>query len=571
MDEVFGDDNFVAQIVVQKTGWPEREHLSQQSQTTALVCEGHRAAQISAALSVEEGSTATAESLRLARVADGSCRVDDAEPSDVQLGRLPADNLTSQRSCRPDDRFARSSVQGTDVSTQAAGYWKTDDRLGLDRLIKLAGSDRRRTDTLRYKRFLDDFPAYEISNIWTRRRRQLRSKIYVVQTATAVVERCLLMATDPGDSCSTDVRFWHHRVRRRAMGPPLDHDRHVARGAGAGPRADHGRAISVLHCSPIPPRACARRPRSADGVRDRQADARQRPPRLRLRARAAHHAEVDRQQRRDRRHLRRAPAEGPGRARRLNAALRGHKTPFRVTTGGREGKDVRFDAPADATFTMPSGEVVSASALVEWEVPREAPADWPDAAQQAARRLLGGAHRPAEGDRRVDRGQGGVRVPLRPAVLGSQDRPRRRAVHRREPQPAPHARRGRERRADRSAAGQGERPPYADVRADDPREPARGRRPAGAQGGRITFTSLTPWPGEMVCAEGRYPRGRRREAGRHLHRPGVRHRVSGQISSRPRARPATPASTSSSPAPSTTRRTPASSASSDASRCSRRA
>src|SRR5204862_7759806 len=53
----------------------------------------------------------------------------------------------------------------------------------------------------------------------------------------------------------------------------------------------------------------------------------------------------------------------------LNAALRGHKTPFRVTTGGREGKDARFDARADATFTMPSGEVVSASALIEWEVP----------------------------------------------------------------------------------------------------------------------------------------------------------------------------------------------------------
>ena len=32
---------------------------------------------------------------------------------------------------------------------------------------------------------------------------------------------------------------------------------------------------------------------------------------------------------------------------RLNVALRGHKSPFRVTTGGREDKDVHFDAPAD--------------------------------------------------------------------------------------------------------------------------------------------------------------------------------------------------------------------------------
>ena len=41
---------------------------------------------------------------------------------------------------------------------------------------------------------------------------------------------------------------------------------------------------------------------------------------------------------------------------------------------------------------------------------------------------------------------------------------------------------------------------------------------------RITFTALTPWPGDLVCAEGRYLEGRRREARRHLHRPGVRHR-----------------------------------------------
>ncbi len=50
---------------------------------------------------------------------------------------------------------------------------------------------------------------------------------------------------------------------------------------------------------------------------------------------------------------------------RLNRALRGHKIPFKVTTGGREGKEVIFDAPNDATFTMPSGEVVKAYELVE--------------------------------------------------------------------------------------------------------------------------------------------------------------------------------------------------------------
>ena len=40
--------------------------------------------------------------------------------------------------------------------------------------------------------------------------------------------------------------FRHYRHGGRAMGPPLDHDRHVACGIGPGPRADHGSALSIL-------------------------------------------------------------------------------------------------------------------------------------------------------------------------------------------------------------------------------------------------------------------------------------------------------------------------------------
>lgn len=65
----------------------------------------------------------------------------------------------------------------------------------------------------------------------------------------------------------------------------------------------------------------------------------------------------------------------------LNQALRGHPQPFPVTTGGREGGTVDCAAPEGATFTMPSGEVVSAYALMEWEVPYEWPPDWPEEAK----------------------------------------------------------------------------------------------------------------------------------------------------------------------------------------------
>ena len=66
----------------------------------------------------------------------------------------------------------------------------------------------------------------------------------------------------------------------------------------------------------------------------------------------------------------------------LNSALRGHAQPFAVTVGGRAGEAVDFDAPDVARFTMPGGESVPANALVEWEVPREKPQDWPAAAEQ---------------------------------------------------------------------------------------------------------------------------------------------------------------------------------------------
>ncbi len=56
---------------------------------------------------------------------------------------------------------------------------------------------------LRYIRFFDDFPLQPIHNLWTDIGGSVQSrsdpKVYVVQTGTAAVLRCLLMTTDPGD------------------------------------------------------------------------------------------------------------------------------------------------------------------------------------------------------------------------------------------------------------------------------------------------------------------------------------------------------------------------------------
>ena len=76
------------------------------------------------------------------------------------------------------------------------GWWKTGEANMLrvqkaGRLVKTSGS-------VRYKRYLDDFPVFAMDNLWEDTAGDT-DKVYVVQTATEVVKRCLLMATDPGD------------------------------------------------------------------------------------------------------------------------------------------------------------------------------------------------------------------------------------------------------------------------------------------------------------------------------------------------------------------------------------
>jgi adenine-specific DNA-methyltransferase len=70
----------------------------------------------------------------------------------------------------------------------------------MKRLIA-AGRVHMRKNSLAYVRYIDDFPAMTIGSVWTDTVIAGRpgDKIYVVQTSPKVVERCMLMCTDPGD------------------------------------------------------------------------------------------------------------------------------------------------------------------------------------------------------------------------------------------------------------------------------------------------------------------------------------------------------------------------------------
>ena len=82
-----------------------------------------------------------------------------------------------------------------------AGGWRTSE-MGMHRVIR---ADRVLTtrNSIRYRKYFDDFPAIGIDNLWADVSGGIASrsdpKVYVVQTSTKVVERCILMASDPGD------------------------------------------------------------------------------------------------------------------------------------------------------------------------------------------------------------------------------------------------------------------------------------------------------------------------------------------------------------------------------------
>lgn len=79
-------------------------------------------------------------------------------------------------------------------------YWSTSTE-GMLRL-KAAGRLLVVGNSLRFKRYLDDFLVFPMNNVWTDTGVAgftSERKIYVVQTNDKVIERCLLMTTDPGD------------------------------------------------------------------------------------------------------------------------------------------------------------------------------------------------------------------------------------------------------------------------------------------------------------------------------------------------------------------------------------
>ncbi len=133
-------------------------------------------------------------------LADGSRRsLTSAEKQDLSLlpsGSRPyADMDLASSGYTPSCTFDFTFNDKT-YRTSSGKSWKTT-RAGMDKLA-VAGRISDSGKTIRYVIYAEDFPVTKLTNSWSDTTGE-SDKNYVVQTHTKVIERCLLMTTDPGD------------------------------------------------------------------------------------------------------------------------------------------------------------------------------------------------------------------------------------------------------------------------------------------------------------------------------------------------------------------------------------
>ncbi len=199
MDEVFGDENFVSEIIVVKSSGLGSNTIPRQNDFILWF------GKCSGSIKIRRLGT---EKLIGGEKADAYVQL---ESKDLQRRRLTQSELDGQEPI-PDGarvfRFDNLTKPGPGAKYQVhfqgqvfdskARWWGLQES-GMKRAIK-ANRVSAGDTSLSYKRYLNDSSFTPLSNIWldTATGSGL-NKIYVVQTTEKVIQRCLLMVTDPGD------------------------------------------------------------------------------------------------------------------------------------------------------------------------------------------------------------------------------------------------------------------------------------------------------------------------------------------------------------------------------------
>ena len=198
MDEVFGEDNFVSIIQVQKTGSQAGNLLANTVDFIVWFAKSKERVKYRQLYNERVAGHVSSDRYDQIELSGGTERRLKREELDRSVS-LPEGKVFQHTSLISSGQSLTEQVfefQGRSYCSGPSNHWKTT----LDGLAQLAKAGRIAAGnaTVRYKRYLDDFAVLPISDRWESL--QIGTGlIYVVQTAPSVIERCLLMATDPGD------------------------------------------------------------------------------------------------------------------------------------------------------------------------------------------------------------------------------------------------------------------------------------------------------------------------------------------------------------------------------------
>ena len=192
MDEVFGVENFVNMIAYRTTSGLPEKFLSVGNDFILWYGKNRDIAKYKEIFKQRKH----ASHYNLLETDTGEIvKLKSATEKRIKSGKL----LTSQglmsagytKSCTYDFEYS-----GKVFPPQRGKSWKTHQK-GME---QLAQSNRLLLEgnTIRYKRYVDDFPLIKYDTIWDDTWGE-QNKNYVVQTSLEVMKRCILMTTDPGD------------------------------------------------------------------------------------------------------------------------------------------------------------------------------------------------------------------------------------------------------------------------------------------------------------------------------------------------------------------------------------
>lgn len=203
MDEVFGEKNFLNMIPFVTTGGQSTLGLGRVFDLVLWFAKSSEHVKYRQPYLMRELRGGGGWSHSRARLPDGQ-KVDLGKDeiarrvaAGEELDPYYQDNISSQGGTPEGSK--PFTLHGRKFEPPRNSHWKTHlegmKRLSLAERIDVS------TNSIRYVRYLSDFAIEPITNIWadTTRAGYLDQKRYVVETSPKIVERCILMTTDPGD------------------------------------------------------------------------------------------------------------------------------------------------------------------------------------------------------------------------------------------------------------------------------------------------------------------------------------------------------------------------------------